>query len=120
MRHLDRVVAWVIILLGVRFALVAPHLFANTEWPWSTGFWLVNCAVLFAMCGAVHLARIRYAAVAPGLRHLASGFSVVIACLQVVAGVVGGEAVPAGIVGLVLLASAALSVRPSSPLVAGV
>jgi hypothetical protein len=119
MRLLDRVVAWVIILLGVRFALVAPHLFANTEWPWSTGFWLVNCAVLFAMCGAVHLARIRYAAVAPGLRHLASEFSVVIACLQVVAGVVGGEAVPAGIVGLVLLASAALSVRPSSPLVAG-
>ena len=78
MRHPDRVVAWVIILLGVRFALVAPHLFASTEWPWSTG------------------------------------------CLQVVAGVVGGEAVPAGIVGLVLLASAALSVRPSSALVAGV
>jgi hypothetical protein len=68
MRHLDRVVAWVIILLGVRFALVAPHLFASTEWPWSTG------------------------------------------CLQVVA----------GIVRLVLLASAALSVRPSSALVAGV
>ena len=45
--------------------------------------------------------------------------SVAIAALQVVAGVVGGEAVPASVVAALLLVSAALSARPQSTLSAG-
>ena len=59
MRRADQVIAGLVILLGVRFALVAPREFDSASWPWATGFWLVNCAVLFVACGAVQLVRIR-------------------------------------------------------------
>src|SRR4029453_6587042 len=111
MRRLDHAIAWLIILFGVRFALVAPREFHDGVWPWSTGFWLANCAVLFVACGAVHLIRIRYGMVAPGLKRVCGLMRVSIAGVQFVAGVVGAEAAPASVVAILLLVSAALAVR---------
>ena len=111
MKRLDQGIAGLMILLGIRFALVAPREFAAATWPWATGFWLVNCAVLFVSCGALQLVRIRYGAVAPPLRAVAALMSVAIAALQGVAGVVGGEAAPASVVAALCVISAALSFR---------
>ena len=119
MRRVDTAIAWLIILLGVRFALVAPREFHDGSWPWATGFWLVNCAVVFVTCGTMHLVRIRHHRTVPALRALCAAMSVAVALLQFVAGVVGGETAPASVVATLLLMSAALSMRREHGLVAG-
>jgi hypothetical protein len=119
MRRLDQALAWLVVLLGIRFALVAPREFQDGSWPWATGFWLASTAVLFVACGSMHLVRIRYGAVAPGLKVVCALMSIAIALLQLVAGVVGGEAAPASVVAILLLVSSGLSVRPEAGLAAG-
>jgi hypothetical protein len=111
MKRIDLGIAWLIMLLGVRFLLVAPREFSHGAW--AVGFWLVNCAVLFLTCGALNLVRIRYGSVAPGLRIIGALLCVSLAALQGIAGVVGGEAAPAIVVAVVLLLSAALNLRAS-------
>ena len=119
MKRIDQGIAWLIILLGVRFALVAPREFAHGAWPWAVGFWLLNCCVLFVTCGALNLVRIRYASVAPGLRAIGALMATMLAALQLIAGVVGGEAAPATVVAVILLLSAALNLRSHPRLIAG-
>jgi hypothetical protein len=111
MKRIDHGIAWLIILLGVRFALVAPREFSHAAWPWAVGFWLVNCAVLFITCGALNLVRIRYGSVAPGLRAIGALLCISLATLQGIAGVVGGETAPAIVVAVVLLLSAAFNLH---------
>ena len=112
MKRLQQIIAWLIILLGLRFALIAPHEFANSASPWPTAFWLLNTSLFFLVCGALNLLRTRYMAVAPGIRAVATATNVALAALVLTAGIAGGEAIPSAVVALVLLIAAAFGLRP--------
>lgn len=90
---------------------MAPREFASGVAPWTTGFWLLNSALLFVVCGALNLLQVRYRAVAPGIRLVASLTNVAVAALVLAAGVAGGDAGPSAVVALLLLAAAALGLR---------
>jgi hypothetical protein len=111
-RRLDQILAWLIILFGVRSAAVSLREFAAGSPASPTAFFLLANALLLALCGMVNLLRVRYAVVAPGLRLAAAASNGTVAAFTVVAGVAGGEPAPALLVGLVLLGAGLLGVRP--------
>src|ERR687884_622700 len=108
MKHLQQIIAWLIILLGLRFGLIAPREFANGVAPWLTAFWLLNSCLLFVLCGVLNLLRIRYMAVAPGISAVSTATNIALAVLVVAAGIVGGEAVPSSLVALLLVVATVL------------
>jgi hypothetical protein len=113
MKRLDQLLAWLILLLALRFGVSAQRQFAEAAAPWSAAFYLLATTLLFLMVGAVNLLRIRYASVAPGLRPFAAGANVALAALTIIANVIGGELAPALVVGVILLAAAVMSLRPT-------
>ncbi len=111
MRRLDQVIAWLIVLLGVRSGLTAPRVFAATAAPWPIAFFLLSTCLLLAVCGTLNLLRNRYAAVAPGVRIVSTMTNIAVAALLLIAGVIGGELAPSVVEALILLTAAAFGFR---------
>jgi hypothetical protein len=111
MKRLDRILAWLILLLALRAAAIAPREFARGTAPWPTGFWMLSSSLLLAISGSLTLLRLRYGAVAPGLRVVAALTAIAVATLLLIAGTIGGEAVPSAVVAGLLLTTAALAAR---------
>jgi hypothetical protein len=111
MKRVDQVVAWLILVLAVRAAVLAPREFHTETAPSATGFWMLSSSLLFAVCGALSLLRIRYGAVAPGLRAAAALTAVAFGALFLTAGIIGGETAPSAVVAVLLFLSAAMAFR---------
>jgi hypothetical protein len=108
MRRLDQVLTWLILLVGLRLGLSAVRAFGSDAPPWSTAFYLAASAMLYGLCGSLNLLRLRYDAVAPGIRVVAAAANLALAALTLVANTIGGELPPALVISAILLGSAAL------------
>jgi len=114
MKRVQKVLAWVIILFGLRFGFISVREFENSTAPLTTGFWLLNTSLFFVVCGALNMLCGKYIATAPGIAMVTVATNVALAALVVTSGIVGGETVPSVVVGAVLLA-AALGLRRTRP-----
>src|SRR5262245_45345398 len=110
MKRFAQVLAVLIALLGLRFALIAPREFTVGAAPWPTGFWLVNSSVLFLICGALTFLRTHYGSELRGLSVVGVAANALVAALILVAGIIGGEATPSIVVAAVLVIAAAVPI----------
>jgi peptidoglycan/LPS O-acetylase OafA/YrhL len=105
-KKIEQTLAYLIVLLGIRLGLIAAREFAREGGPWTSAFYLTGTCLLFLICGALNLLRIRYGEVARGIKLLSVASSVALAVLALVAGVAGGEAAPSAVVSMLPVVAA--------------
>ena len=75
------VLAWLIIVLGLRHALPAHGAFVEGQSPWSVGFFLVSLGLLYILTGAQHLVHVHTRVPARAVGYLSAGTSLAVAAL---------------------------------------
>ena len=111
MKKAEYVLASLIVLLGLRFGLVAAREFTAEGRPWPTAFYLSNTCLFFVLCGALNMLRIQYGAAAAGVKVVSVATNLGLAALVLTAGIIASEAAPSAVVAIVLVAAAALGLR---------
>jgi hypothetical protein len=110
MKVADLVVSWLIVFMGVLHATDAPRKF-NTD-----SLWFLSGSLSLFLAASINLLRSRYAAVAPWLRFFCVVMNLVLAGFAFALGKAEGHITsPAGIVMLLFLAAAVLSLRRGGP-----
>lgn len=75
MKIFDTVVAWLVLVLGAFHCAVTPKAYPGFT---LAALWFVSAGLLMILLAAVNLLRIRYAAVAPGVRAVCIAANVVL------------------------------------------
>lgn len=106
MKILDQVVGWALVILGATHcsftAIVFKHFNMNAAWFLGAGLALI-------LLGALNLLRVRYAAVAPGLRSVCIAANAVMLLFVLAVGAVFSlRQNPQAVLGVVLVAAALL------------
>jgi len=73
MERLDRLTGWLMFAVGVLHCSVTFIIAAS---PTETAFWFFSGGLALIYCAALNLLRVRYAAMAPGLRRVCAGVNV--------------------------------------------
>lgn len=73
MERLDRLAGWLLFAVGMLHCVVT---FIIAELPTEAAFWFFSGGLAMIYCGALNLLRVRYAAVAPGLRRVCAAVNV--------------------------------------------
>src|SRR5579859_7225679 len=109
MKMADRVVSWLIVVMGVVHISLTPHRYA------ADALWFFNGGLTIILIGALNLLRARYSYAAPGMRLFCVIADLVFAAFAFIVGRATGTVVgPPGIVMVLCVAAAILSVRPGS------
>ncbi|MBV8207066.1 MAG: hypothetical protein JO041_09760 [Acidobacteria bacterium] len=103
MRLADRIIAWIIVLLGLLFISAVKRQFTPEN------MWYVGTGMLVLLVGALNLLRIRVTSA----RWFVAAVDVLLACFAFFLGSASGLVVPGIILALLAVAEAGLSLMPA-------
>jgi hypothetical protein len=106
MRLADRIIAWIVVLLGAIYVSAIHHQFAAEV------MWYLGSGLFVILVGALNLIRIRYSHAAPGLRWFLVLVDLVLAGFAFFLGRASGLAVPGAIVAALAVIEAIFSFMP--------